>query len=204
VARRGVLASWAAIAVATAALAMFAAVGRAATKTVKVTITDSKISVSLKSVPTGKTIFAVRNGGKRIHSFRIAGKTTKALVHGKSTTLMVTFTAAKSYPYLSTLPKGKTEGLKGVLKVTKPVTAVAGNAAAGKTVFASSGCSSCHTLKAAGAVGTIGPNLDTAKPAYALIVSRVTSGKGAMPAFGSTLTAAQIGDVAAYVYASTH
>ena len=36
-----------------------------------------------------------------------------------------------------------------------------GSAAAGKAVFTgSAGCSSCHTLSAAGAKGTIGPNLD--------------------------------------------
>jgi cytochrome c oxidase subunit 2 len=35
-----------------------------------------------------------------------------------------------------------------------------GGAASGKQVFASSGCGSCHTLRDAGASGTIGPNLD--------------------------------------------
>jgi mono/diheme cytochrome c family protein len=40
----------------------------------------------------------------------------------------------------------------------------AGDAEAGKTVFTSStaGCSGCHTLSAAGAKGTVGPDLDTA------------------------------------------
>jgi cytochrome c oxidase subunit 2 len=33
---------------------------------------------------------------------------------------------------------------------------------AGKQVFASNGCSSCHTLSDAGASGTVGPNLDKA------------------------------------------
>ncbi|HEX2587252.1 MAG TPA: cytochrome c [Gaiellales bacterium] len=40
--------------------------------------------------------------------------------------------------------------------------AVAGDANAGKAVFASAGCSGCHTLAQAGATGTVGPNLDTA------------------------------------------
>jgi cytochrome c oxidase subunit 2 len=35
-----------------------------------------------------------------------------------------------------------------------------GGAASGQTVFASQGCSSCHTLTAAGARGTVGPDLD--------------------------------------------
>jgi cytochrome c oxidase subunit 2 len=34
--------------------------------------------------------------------------------------------------------------------------------AAGKAVFTGSGCSTCHTLAAAGATGTVGPNLGTA------------------------------------------
>ncbi len=36
----------------------------------------------------------------------------------------------------------------------------AGDPAAGKAVFASAGCASCHTFEAAGASGTVGPNLD--------------------------------------------
>lgn len=36
------------------------------------------------------------------------------------------------------------------------------SAAAGKTVFASAGCAACHTFKAAGATGKVGPDLDTA------------------------------------------
>jgi cytochrome c551/c552 len=42
-----------------------------------------------------------------------------------------------------------------------------GNVAAGKTVFASNGCASCHTFQPAGATGTIGPNLDSAPTADA-------------------------------------
>ena len=40
------------------------------------------------------------------------------------------------------------------------------SAAAGKQVFAANGCASCHTLKAAGATGKVGPDLDNL-PAYA-------------------------------------
>jgi mono/diheme cytochrome c family protein len=36
----------------------------------------------------------------------------------------------------------------------------AGNAAAGKTTFASSGCGACHTFKPAGSNGKVGPDLD--------------------------------------------
>jgi mono/diheme cytochrome c family protein len=75
----------------------------------------------------------------------------------------------------------------------------AGNAAAGKAVFESAGCASCHTLADAGSTGTVGPNLDDAKPDDALVKERVTNGKAPMPSFKGQLTDAQIADVAAYV-----
>jgi cytochrome c6 len=77
--------------------------------------------------------------------------------------------------------------------------AATGDAAAGKAVFTSAGCASCHTLKDAGATGTVGPNLDEAKPPDSLVVDRVTNGKGVMPSFKGQLSGKQIQDVAAYV-----
>jgi mono/diheme cytochrome c family protein len=70
---------------------------------------------------------------------------------------------------------------------------------AGKEVFESAGCVGCHTLADAGATGTVGPNLDEAKPPHDLVVTRVTDGMGAMPPFKGQLTEKQIQDVAAYV-----
>ena len=52
--------------------------------------------------------------------------------------------------------------------------APAGDAAAGKQVFESAGCVACHTLADAGSTGTVGPNLDDAKPPATLVVTRVT------------------------------
>lgn len=75
----------------------------------------------------------------------------------------------------------------------------AGDAAAGKEVFASAGCGSCHALADAGASGAVGPSLDASKPSAELVVDRVTNGKGAMPSFSEELSEAQIADVAAYV-----
>jgi mono/diheme cytochrome c family protein len=85
-----------------------------------------------------------------------------------------------------------------------PPTAVKGDPVAGKAVFTSAGCSGCHTLKAAGATGTVGPNLDQVKPSYDKVVHQVEVGGGAMPPFKGTLTPKQIRDVAAFVVASTH
>lgn len=73
----------------------------------------------------------------------------------------------------------------------------------GAAVFAEAGCGSCHTLAAAGASGTIGPNLDESKPSKELTMQRVSEGMGAMPAFADSLSPEQIAAVADYVVAST-
>jgi len=78
-----------------------------------------------------------------------------------------------------------------------------GDATAGKQVFETAGCKGCHTLKDAGASGTVGPNLDQAQPALSLVVARVTLGKGGMPSFKGQLSTKQIADVAAYVVKAT-
>ena len=83
-------------------------------------------------------------------------------------------------------------------------TSVKGDAAAGEKVYASAGCGGCHTLKAAGSSGTVGPNLDDAKPDLALVVDRVTNGRGVMPAFKGQLSDQEVADVAQYVFESTH
>ncbi len=78
-----------------------------------------------------------------------------------------------------------------------------GDPAAGKQVFAGTGCGACHTLAAAAAVGTVGPNLDRTKPSAERVVSIVTGGSGAMPAFRGQLTAAKIQDLAAFIVQAT-
>ena len=74
-----------------------------------------------------------------------------------------------------------------------------GGKQSGKTIFTSAGCVSCHTLADAGATGTIGPNLDEAKPSKQIAVERVTNGMGAMPSFKGQLSEAEIDAVAEYV-----
>jgi cytochrome c553 len=74
-----------------------------------------------------------------------------------------------------------------------------GDATAGKQVFTSAGCGSCHTLSDAGTSGAVGPNLDEAQPSYDVAVTTVTNGRGAMPAFKDQLSEKQIQDVATYV-----
>lgn len=69
----------------------------------------------------------------------------------------------------------------------------------GKTIFASAGCIGCHTLAAAGATGSVGPNLDQVKPSKALALDRITNGRGGMPSFKGQLSAKQIEAVATFV-----
>jgi mono/diheme cytochrome c family protein len=75
----------------------------------------------------------------------------------------------------------------------------AGDPVAGKKVFSDAGCSGCHTLKAAGSTGNIGPNLDQLEPDYATVEHQVINGGGAMPAFKGQLSQKQIQDVSAFV-----
>jgi cbb3-type cytochrome c oxidase subunit III len=71
----------------------------------------------------------------------------------------------------------------------------------GKSIF-STNCASCHTLKAAGAAGTIGPNLDQLKPSFARVQHQVEAGGSVMPAFKGKLTQPQIDAVAKFVAGS--
>jgi mono/diheme cytochrome c family protein len=70
--------------------------------------------------------------------------------------------------------------------------------AEGKQVFTAN-CKGCHTLKDAGATGSVGPNLDDLKPPKDTVVRQVNNGGGPMPAFKGKLSEAQIDAVATYV-----
>jgi mono/diheme cytochrome c family protein len=97
---------------------------------------------------------------------------------------------------VGTLPKPTLEPATPAFKLT-------GDPVAGKALFLKSGCVGCHTLSDANATGTVGPNLDQAKPDYRLATARVTLGKGAMPSFKGQLSDQQIADVASYVVKAT-
>jgi cytochrome c551 len=70
----------------------------------------------------------------------------------------------------------------------------------GRELFAKY-CSTCHTLKAANAVGKVGPNLDQLHPPKALVLNAIAQGRargnGQMPA--GLLTGKDAQDVAAFV-----
>jgi len=104
-----------------------------------------------------------------------------------------------------TSPTAQTvEGTTETAGTTEGGGEVKGDPAAGKTIFDEQECGSCHTLSDAGTSGSIGPDLDDAKPSYDLVVERVTNGKSPMPSFKDELSEKQIQDVAAYVFTSTH
>jgi cytochrome c6 len=72
----------------------------------------------------------------------------------------------------------------------------------GKMVFTAN-CASCHTLKAAGSSGEVGPNLDELMPSEETVEKQVITGGGPMPAFGNKeiLTPGEITAVSEYVSA---
>ena len=104
----------------------------------------------------------------------------------------------------------KTVSPTGSVEGTLPK-AAKGNPAAGKELFADNGCGGCHTFKAAGADGKIGPNLDevlTGKDAEFVKTSitdpnaEIASGfqPNIMPQnYGSQLSSQQIADLVAFL-----
>jgi mono/diheme cytochrome c family protein len=68
-----------------------------------------------------------------------------------------------------------------------------------KALFSSAGCSGCHTLKAAGSTGTIGPNLDQSTISLAGAIKQINNGGGPMPAFKDKLKPDQIDALAKFI-----
>jgi cbb3-type cytochrome c oxidase subunit III len=123
---------------------------------------------------------------------------------------IATYTTNKKFTPQTTMPANLVKGQDAidVAAYVASVAGVGGFAAApgnvgtnGAAIFKAN-CSSCHTLAAAGATGTVGPNLDQLKPAMAVVVHQVTNGGAIMPAFKGKLSAAQIQAVAKYVSSS--
>lgn len=60
-------------------------------------------------------------------------------------------------------------------------------------------CQLCHTLRAAGAEGKVGPSLDELQPALDQVLTAVRGGVGVMPPYGDKLTPGQIEAVSRFV-----
>jgi cbb3-type cytochrome c oxidase subunit III len=123
---------------------------------------------------------------------------------------LATYTTNKKFTPQTTMPANLVKGQDAidVAAYVASVAGVGGFSAApgnvgtnGQAIFKAN-CASCHTLAAAGATGTVGPNLDQLKPAMAVVVRQVTNGGSIMPAFKGKLSAAQIQAVAKYVSSS--
>jgi uncharacterized cupredoxin-like copper-binding protein len=84
---------------------------------VKVTAKDFSFALSSKTVRHGRVTFVIRNSGKTVHDFAIAGHTSKAIGPGKTTTLTVTLKKGR-YPYKCTVDSHAELGMKGTLRVT--------------------------------------------------------------------------------------
>ena len=70
----------------------------------------------------------------------------------------------------------------------------------GKEIFLNSGnCMACHSLKDAGSVTNVGPNLNEIKPDLGRVVISVTNGAGVMPSYLGILSKDEIEAVAYYV-----
>ena len=95
-------------------------------------------------------------------------------------------------------------GLAGLAPLSAAAQAAGGDAqlAEGRALFvggATPACAICHTLKDAGATGSVGPVLDELRPDEDRVAAAVRGGIGAMPSFSASLTAAQIRALARYV-----
>jgi cytochrome c oxidase subunit 2 len=130
-------------------------------------------------LPLGRSVELHLTALDVIHSFWVPefGQKQDALP-GQDTKLVLTPTKLGTYPVICTELCGLGHALmRTTAIVMKPAafnawlrqqkSAASGRPGqAGKAVFASNGCASCHTLKAAGATATVGPDLDKL-PAYA-------------------------------------
>ena len=89
-------------------------------------------------------------------------------------------------------------GIIGAKRTEAKISTPSG-AVSGSELFTRSGCNGCHTLYAAGASGTTGPNLDSLRPTAAQVATVVASGRGIMPSFKDRLSASEIEALSAYV-----
>jgi uncharacterized cupredoxin-like copper-binding protein len=85
--------------------------------TVRVTAKEYKFILSRSSAPHGKVTFKLTNKGALKHDFKIAGKKTPQIGHGKTATLTVTLKKGK-FPYICTVDSHAKFGMKGTFKAT--------------------------------------------------------------------------------------
>ena len=140
---------------------------------------QGNLTSAVLRLPVGRPVELHLQALDVIHSFWVPefGQKQDA-VPGQDTKLVITPTKTGTYPVICTELCGLGHALMRTSAIVMQPAAFqawvrqqrsslnAPPGEAGKAVFASNGCASCHTLKAAGASGTVGPDLDKL-PAYA-------------------------------------
>ena len=70
----------------------------------------------------------------------------------------------------------------------------------GKEIFLNAGnCATCHSLKDAGSVANVGPNLNEIRPDVGRVIISVTNGAGVMPSYLGIISQDEIEAVSYYV-----
>ena len=89
---------------------------------------------------------------------------------------------------------------------TPAPTKVVGNVKVGRSLFIAHDCGACHMMAAANAMSPsgIGPDLDASKKTYAEMITQITNGGHGMTGYKHVLTVAQIQNLAAFVFKSSH
>ena len=119
--RRLVAPSVAVVAAVTALMLAGSAAPLAGTVTVRVDARDFSFALSRRAVPAGTTVrFVVRNRGRTIHRFAVAGKHTGTLSRGRSQTLTVRFPKKGPVRFLCTISNHAQRGMSGRFLVTAP------------------------------------------------------------------------------------
>ena len=128
--------------------------------------------------------------GKKRAGLGIAG--AALTVAAMSASLMITSRAISADADTPTDAKAAAPAAESVVDATR--------VAAGRDLFGTWGCTACHTLADAKSSGAVGPAFDgDTNLSQDFIVTRVTNGQGAMPAFGGQMTAKEISDIAYYL-----
>ena len=134
---------------------------------------QGNLTTAVLRLPVGRSVVLHLQALDVIHSFWVPefGQKEDA-VPGQNTSVVITPTKVGTYPVICTELCGLGHALMRTSAIVMQPAAFEAWAqqqqqalkgppgSAGKAVFASNGCASCHTLTAAGATGKVGPDLD--------------------------------------------
>jgi mono/diheme cytochrome c family protein len=131
-----------------------------------------------------------------------------ALVGNGGTSSVTATLAPGTYTFYCAVAGHEAGGMTGTLVVTDAAVAGPPTPAPppapldGPGLFRQN-CAGCHTMRAAGSTGTVGPDLDDRSPDADKVVRQVNRGEDPMPSFRDTLTPGQITLIATFVARAT-